>query len=384
MIDIISIEELDRLANASEGPCVSIFLPTRHVGEERSQDRIRLKNAVTRAHTELVALGMRAPDATEFLAEVAALPGDADFWNHLDDGLAVFVNRSEIRRFRVALPLEEFVVVADRFHVKPVVPVLSTGATFHVLALSQNQVRLLRGSRHRVSEMDLGRIPSSLADALRYDDRERQLQSHSATRVGTGRVSAAFHGQGGAHEHDTSDLERFLSAVDVGLRQVDGVTASPLVLAGVASTVTRFRHLSRHPRIVDGGIDGDSVALSERELHDRAWPLVEPIFDRARQRAATHVESGAAAVTTTVRDTLIAAHGGRVEAAFVPIGVHRWGTFDADRWEIDERDERQPGDRDLLDAIAAATLEHRGELYVVEPDEVPGPGVVAAELRYRA
>ena len=382
MIDIVSIPDLDRLATAKDGPCVSIYLPTAHVGETREQDRIRLKNAVAEAHRELVALGMRGPAATSLLAPVASIVDDTGFWNHLEDGLVAFACPSGSWRYRLSVPVEELVVVADRFHVKPLVPLVSTGAVFHVLALSQNHVRLLRGSRYRVSEMALGEIPPSLADALRFDDRESQLQSHGANRVGSGQVSATFHGQGGGHDSDKADLERFLSAVDAGLRQIIRPASTPLVLAGVGSTVARFRHLSRYPSIVEGSIEGDPETASDGMLHDRAWPMVEPIFSRAQERARTIIERGAAATTDSVRDALIAAHGGLVEAAFVPVGLHRWGSFDADRWEIEEHDERVPGDRDLLDAIAVATLEHGGELHVVAPEQVPGGGLVAAELRY--
>lgn len=383
MIDIISIPELDRLANAKGGPCVSIYLPTRHVGETRDQDRIRLKNALTQANRELIELGLRGPEANALLAPIASTPDDHDFWNHLEDGLVAFARPGEAWRCRLATTVEELVVVADRFHIKPLVPLVSTGAVFHVLALSQKHVRLLQGSRYQVSEIALEDVPHSLDEALRYDDRERQLQSHSADRVGRGQVSATFHGQGAGAETDKADLERFLSVVDAGVRQLIGSAVTPLVLAGVGSTVARFRHISRYPLIVEGSIDGDPAKASNAELHDRAWPLVEPVFHRARERARTIIEGGATATATTIADALRAAHSGLVEAAFVPVGVHRWGVFDTDRWEIHEHDERRPGDRDLLDAIAVATLEHRGELHVVEPDAVPGGGLVAAELRYR-
>ena len=178
MIDIFSGRDLARLADARNGYCVSIFLPTHLLREKTTQDRIRLKNAVVEAQRELVELGMRTPDAKALLSPVDALRNDGQFWAHLDRGLAVFASSGQVSVYRLADTVKDLVVVADRFHVKPLVPLVASGRVFYVLALSQNQVRLLRGSRYGVSDIALGEIPPSLAKALRFDDPESQLQSH--------------------------------------------------------------------------------------------------------------------------------------------------------------------------------------------------------------
>jgi hypothetical protein len=49
------------------------------------------------------------------------------------------------------------------------------------LAFSQNQIRALKGSRYRVSEVHPQNAPGSLAEALKYDLFEKQLQFHPRT-----------------------------------------------------------------------------------------------------------------------------------------------------------------------------------------------------------
>ena len=61
-------------------------------------------------------------------------------------------------------------------------------------------------------EIGLGDIPRSMGEALRFDDRERQVHSHGADRVGRGRVSATFHGHGG-----TKDTEERQEAREPGI-----------------------------------------------------------------------------------------------------------------------------------------------------------------------
>jgi hypothetical protein len=46
------------------------------------------------------------------------------------------------------------VIVSERFHVKPLLPLLSGDGRFYVLALSQNEIRLLQGTRYSVEQVD--------------------------------------------------------------------------------------------------------------------------------------------------------------------------------------------------------------------------------------
>lgn len=67
----------------------------------------------------------------------------------------------------------------------PLLPLLSGDGRFYILALSQNELRLLQATRYSVSEVDLEGVPESLSTALRYDVPEESLQWHTSGRAGT-------------------------------------------------------------------------------------------------------------------------------------------------------------------------------------------------------
>ena len=384
MIDLVTTADLRHLADSSAEYCTSIFMPTHRVGDQRIQDRIRLKNLLARAAGELMALGQGSRAVDEFLAPAEELLDDTSFWAHLGDALALYLSPTRMLVFRLGTPTAEQVVVADRFHLKPLLPTVTTDTTFHVLALSQNEVRLLRGSASHIAELALADIPPDLAHVVRFDDRERQLHSHGASRVGGGRVAATFHGQGGAKDTADDDLRRFLKAVDDGLAGLIGQPEPPLVLAGVGRVIAAFRHISARTNIVDAAIEGNPEHDTNDELHDRAWRLVQPILDQARAAAA---ESFAARTRTTAEslaDVVRAAAIGQVDTLFVPLDLHRWGRFDTDEQTVTVHDTHVPGDRDLFDLAAVETLLHHGTVYAVRSDEIPGAGPVAALLRYPA
>ncbi|MDO8786314.1 MAG: hypothetical protein Q7J12_08865, partial [Syntrophales bacterium] len=90
--------------------------------------------------------------------------------------------------------------LADRFHIKPLLPILRGDERFYLLALSQNEVRLLEGSRHSVREVDLKTLPKSLAAPLQYDVPERKIRFYSSHvgASGAGNRSPIISGHGGA------------------------------------------------------------------------------------------------------------------------------------------------------------------------------------------
>jgi len=382
VIDIISGRDLGRLAETQARHLVSIYLPTHRSGDQTAQDPIRLKNLLARAVRELETLGLRTVEANEMLSSVGKLRSDAQFWAHLEEGLAVFVSENDTHIYRLPDSVDELVVVAERFHVKPLLPLVTRGRVFHVLVLGQNDVRLLRGSRFGMSEVGLGEIPRSMAEVLKFDDREAQLQSHASGRVGTGQVTATFHGQGVDKDTREVDLDRFLSAVDAAVCQLVAGTPAPLVLAGVASTVARYRRLTKHPELIETVVEGNAELLSPAELHHRAWPLVDEVFHADHRRARDAVLGGSVPTADSLADSVVAAYNGHVASLFVPLGVHRWGSFDVDRQEVDEHEEHRPGDRDLLDAAAVETLSNGGAVFAVDESDIPGGGLVAATLRF--
>jgi hypothetical protein len=74
------------------------------------------------------------------------------------------------RHYRLPFPFQEFVVVTERFHVKPLLPLLSGDGQFYLLALSQNGVRVLQGTHGQgllYTGGELPRLTSTHPQAVR-------------------------------------------------------------------------------------------------------------------------------------------------------------------------------------------------------------------------
>lgn len=388
-MDIVNRAELERLMRKEEQWCVSIYLPTHRTGTDTQQDPIRLKNLLGKAEKDLSDRGMGRRDVQKMLEPASVLLQDSDFWRHQRDGLAIFLSSDGIRRYRLPLNFEEFVSVMDRFHIKPLLPLFTGDGQFSILALSQNEIRLLLGTRYSVSQIDIGQVGGSLAEAIPSTNHQLSLQLHSSGAPGgtSGAGSTTFHGQGGGNDGgDKDELLRYFRLVSDGLTEFLQGDEVPLVLAGVEYLLPIYEEANTYPNLIDTVITGNPDLLSADALHKRAWEIVGPRFQAAQEEAVAYYRQLAGQESEQVADTLEeivpAASYGRIETLFVAVGVQHWGIFNSDTGEIDLHDQMEPGDESLLDLAAVQTYLKGGTVYAVEPELVPGGTSAAAVLRY--
>jgi hypothetical protein len=362
-------------------------MPTHRAGAEIQQDSIRLKNLLGDAEERLAEAELRRPEVQELLKPAYGLVPQHDFWRHQSDGLALFVSPTVFRPYRLPFDFEALTFVAGRFHLKPLLPLLTGDGRFYVLALSQNEIRLLQGTRHSVGQVDLVKVPESLADILKWDDPEKRLQWHTRTDSKVDGRAAIFHGHGVASADDPKDyILRYFHRVDEGLSQLLAEERAPVVLAGVDYLLPIYQQANTYLHLMDEGISGNPEGLSAKELHEHAWTIVKPLFQREQQEAAAQYQQLAGTdshlASSVVQDVVSAAYHGRVASLFVGLGQHQWGTFDPMTNAVHTREEARPGDEDLLDFAAVHTYLNGGEVYAVESQKVPDDAPLAAVFRY--
>ncbi len=388
---LLSQSELRELTQTYNAWHVSIYMPTRKAGDDVLENSVRFKNLLNRAEEQLVEGGMRRPEAEAFLSPARPLVEDELFWQRQSDGLAVFLAEGLARKVRLPLDFDELVVTGARFHVKPLLSVLSNNGRFYVLALSQHETRLLQGTRHRIGEISLedrAQVPETTVEVLKWEDPEMRLEHHTATESTLHHgVQAVFHGHGVASQDDPKErILRFFHRLDAGISDLLADDDAPLVLVGDEVLLPLYRETNSYPQLVDEGIPEQPSQLDPAELHQRVWPIVRPLFSQAQEEAEAAYQHLAGTdddrVSNDVEEVLQAATFGRVEGLFVARGEQQWGTFDEESGAVDLHDEQRPGDRDLLDAAAVQTMLHEGWVFVVDADEVPGEGALTAVFRW--
>lgn len=391
-MSLLAVEEIKELVGQPKGLFVSIYMPIERATAEHQRNSIRLKDLMQEARSSIVESGLDDKEASDFLQPIQELvDSDESFWGEEhSDGLAVFLASGVFRYYRLPLSFQELVVVTDRFHLKPLLPLLMIGdEQYYVLALSQKEVRFLRCTRDNVREIELKDVPKSLDEALGYDatakDGQRRMSTPKGGTNNSFQQAGSFHGQGSPDQDKQQDgILQFFHSIDKGLHKYLRGKRAPLVLAGVEYLFPIYKEANTYQHLVDEGITGNAEHVKSEELQAQAWEIVEPLFLKGQQEAVERYKelTGTGLISTDIKEIVPAACYSRVEQLFVAVGVQQWGIFNPDSNIVDLHSEAELGDEDLLDAAAVNTVLNGGTVYAVEPDKVPDGAQVAAIFRF--
>jgi len=231
-----------------------------------------------------------------------------------------------------------------------------------------------------------------LDKALGYDNLSKDIEfrtdSPQPPVIGVrGSQSVFFSGGGDAEDNRKDYILNFLRMVNKSVASYLKDSHAPLILACVEYIEPLYREANTYKHLMEKYIPGSPDAVSALELRDEAWPLVKPVFEREKSETIGRYKQLAGwkdkRATKDVDEVIKAAPFGRVEVLIVDKNAKKWGVFDAENVEVKAEDEQRPGNQDLLDFAAVQTLINGGQVYVVEPEDVPeGGSPVAAILRY--
>ena len=378
--------DIEKLIQIEGQPCVSIYLSGSQSPTDAKEPAIKLKNAIRECEKRLGERGLDSEEIEGIVAPVRRLIEGNPIIGQSDQKLVIFSCRDLFRHHRLPVKATEQIMVAERFYVKPLVPLLAFDETFYVLSLSLNEIKLYEAARQHFQMKPMENAPESIDDLLQYEEVQKQIQSHTMPKGKSAGSSAIFHGHGNvadATKHK-KDITQFLSAVDNGLMEVLSGRKNPLILAGVDYIRAAYAGLSDYPNILAEGIDGNPEQLTENELHRAAWNIIEPVLAKEVEDAIERYgdSSSTNLTSTNLREILSAAYQGRVAALLVDGRRCVWGRFDSDSNQIHIHQEPEPMDEDLLNLAVIQVLKGKGKFYMPSTEQMPEGAAQAAIFRY--
>jgi len=377
----LTLDQIKGLAQQTASPSISIFLPTHRAGRETQQDPIRFKNLLRDTEKQLLDGGMGPREASAVLQPVQALLDDSNFWNHQHDGLAVFMAADDFHYYPLPFRVEELLVIAQSYYVKPVLPLFTNNGHYYILAISQNEVRLFEGTRYGVGQIVLpDGIPANMEEALRLDGPQKTLQMHP------GGGGGMFHGQGPGDEEQKIWIEQYLNLVDTSLKEILREQNAPLVLAGVDYLLPMYRKVSGYQNIMEEGIPGNPEHLRPEDLQEQAWRIVETYFQQETKKTVEQYQqlAGTDKATDNVEEIVAAAFNGRVDKLILSAENQIWGAFNPNDGKVSRSSNGQSKKHNLalLDFTAMNTLQNGGTVCALSQDEMPTDSPIAAVFRY--
>lgn len=369
----------------ADPPCLSIYQTTHRHHPDNQQDPVRFGNLVKQLKESL----LQQHEEEEVLAILKpfhALEDDRAFWNHTLDGLAVLGAKGFFRTYKLQRPVGDLAVVADTFHIKPLMRVRQSADRYHVLGLNRHEVKLFEGNRDALDEIPLHKdVPRTMTEALGQEITEPHLTAASYGGAG-GSQPAMHHGHGGKKAEVDNDAERFFRIIDRAIRDHHSKPSGlPLILASLPDHHHMFHEISDNPFLVEQSIDIHPDAVSSPDqFRERAWQVMEPTY-RARldklveafgnAHAKGHGDSELAPIAKAVVD-------GRVATLLIEADREIPGRIDAETGDIAPDDLSNPHVDDALDDLGMLALKRGTQLVVVPREQMPTTTGIAAIYRY--
>jgi hypothetical protein len=381
-MDSLSNDYAAGLLGSHDPPCLSLYQPTHRRHPDNLQDPIRFRNLL-KSMEESLRQKYSGREIRPLVEPFQALVEERDFWNHVLDGLAVLGAPGFFRVYRLQRPVPEAVIVAESFHIKPLIRILQSADRYQILGLNRQEMKLFEGNRDVIDEIDPAEgVPRTITDALGKEVTERPtLTSFSPGASGP----AIRHGYGSKQDEVDIDTERFFRAVDRAvLEHHSQPSGLPLILAALPEYHNLFRQVSHNPFLLADGIDVHSDALSADALRERAWWVLEPQY--LARLAGLVEEFGRAKSKGLGSDELAqvaqAAVNGRVATLLIDADRHVPGRIDEASEQIEYGDLAHPEIDDLLDDLGELVVNKRGQVVIVPTERMPTRTGIAAIYRF--
>lgn len=378
----VNLQALTYFLERQEGPCLSLYQPTHRSHPENQQDAIRYKNLVKKLEQSLA----EKHDKTKvesLMAPFHELGEDREFWQKQTlDGLAILADEEHFQIFKLQRQPEEFAVVSDSFHLKPLLRITQTQDRFQVLCVSRTEIRLFEGTRDGLDGVMLAdEFPTHIDDVI--DEDATPVSPYSL--VPSNRQGQVFF-QGGRKDAVQADKERFLGAVARALyNDISKAGQMPVVLVGLAENLGSFRKANHNPYVLDQEVDIDPTSLTVAQLLDKTWPIVESV---AAKRVQEEIERfnqahGTGLANGDLNRTLAAILDGRVATLLVDAEKRVAGKVSREDRTIElSEDFSNPEVEDVLDDLAEMVLRRGGEVKVIPSQYMPTDSGVASIYRY--
>ncbi len=252
-------------------PCVSIIMPFEPKMALKSELEYKLKLAVGKVDSELMA-SYTEDKALSVLLKLRALIKSLDY-NTYKKSIAIFVSPVVEKVFYLDISVEEKIIIDDSFEIRDLVYSKKEMHKYLVLVLSAQKTRIFLGNTVTFVRI-VSNVPSHIA-AYKNDIPERV-----------------------ANFSDPSDrkevmLDKFLRHTDDGLSILLKAYPLPLFVIGADRVIGHFKKITHNEKRILGYVHGNYEEATEEELRKALEPLITD-WRKVKQQDLLHQLDAAA------------------------------------------------------------------------------------------
>jgi hypothetical protein len=384
----ITKESIESLLQPQDEPVLSIYMPTHRVSTppHMQEDQIRYKNLLKKGR-DLLKEKSDAHGIEKIYKQLESQISNDAFWQHMTEGLAIFVSSKDCQVLHLPIECDEHVWVGDTYDVAPLLAMCAFDQPYYLLALAMHNSKLYKGDMYGLEPVDI-EFPESLEDALNIDEmnaNSRTVKSREAPR-GPG-DSIGPHGEGDSQEAGHEERLKYLRIIDSKITDSNDIdTKLPLLIAGTENEVGDYKAVSQYPQLMEAFIHGNHTIEHPNELHAAAWQVVrDEIGGRKKtERVEKFNESkGVYKASSDIKDIEEAAKVGRVDTLLVNlVNMTRDTVSDAADIPMPKIVFPEEYDKKQIGELAVAVHNQGGEVFALDSESMPEDTRAAAIYRY--
>jgi hypothetical protein len=361
-------------------PCISIYHPVSRTDAPGNQNPVHFRNILEEVRGMIGGkVGYGHEHAQAALKQLESALNDSGLWTGDRAALAIFCSADHSHVIDLAAHVDRTVIVADSFHVKPLIRALQQAQTYRVLAITPRRVRLFEGDQFKLRELKLPpNVPQSVDDSVAVQ--------------ATGTDTTPQFSNGGQPITDQPSyapgnvaFDRFCRMVDhaiwESMSQFDHI---PMICCADVKTLRVFLDQTKNTVVMKEGIQLNPDAITPDRLREEAWRLIAPKFEKEIQtlKDAYHAAKARQLGSDEIPQVAEAAAVGRVGTLLVDSDARVPGILNRASGLIEQAPMSNPRADDVLDDLAEMVLKMDGQVIVLPHDQMPNDHGLAAIYRY--
>lgn len=254
--------------------------------------------------------------------------------------IALFSSKGFAGYSRLPFSAKSLAVVADSFHVKPLLKWMQREHPFSLLRLQEKEAVLFQGSISYFEEIE--RLPY------------RELRS----------------------------MDGVFNALDRAVYRSIQSSRVPLLLAGDFDLIEAYRSVSGYRAIVEDSILDPSVFGDYGKLHCASIKVLEPFLEQKENALLNSywaAERGGR-TSSILQEIVQLALSNRVKHLFINEKIHVWGKIDSSTASFTYSPWQSAAEDDILDDLAEIVLKNHGAVTVLPSLKMPNGKAACAIL----
>jgi len=355
-------EQLQKLAEEKNQPCVTISLNTHRTHPDNATDEVALKNALKEAEERVIAqYGKRS--VAPLLEKIEGLAAEIDV-NYNLDSLHIFLSNDTKEIFRSSWNAgNEGVYISDSFALRSIIKSYSRSENYLVMLLSQSGVNLYEAVNDEIiQEINNGDFPFS----------ENPHQNTNTEKRSDG-------------EHLDNLVREFLNKVDKALVKYHNETDLNCVVICTEDNYSRLLQVADKPSIYIGYAPIDYNNSSAHQIVKQSWGIINNLQKERRSLAISEIKEAVAhgIVLTDLQEIYHASIDGRGELLKVHKDFSQPVIMNGDRnFELTNDRNNHEAIDDITSNIAWHVLSKKGNVFFTSQEEIKDLGAIVLKTRY--